>query len=50
MPNSAEKRESPIVVAIMLIAIFTSLVGLMWCLKKGIEESFPPKIKTEIKK
>jgi hypothetical protein len=51
MPSSSvEPRQSMTTTVVMLIMIFTSVIGLMWCLKKGIEESFPPKHKIEIKK
>lgn len=42
MPNSAERSESMTTSIIMLIMIFTAIAGFGWCIKHGLEESFPP--------
>lgn len=42
MPNSAE-RNQPITGLIMIAMIIASIVGFMWCIKHGIEESWTPK-------
>ena len=43
MPNSAEPKQSMVVTIIMLLMIITSIVGFMWCIKHGIEKSYPSK-------
>jgi len=39
MPSQSVERREPITGLIMIVMSIISIVGLMWCIKHGIEES-----------
>ena len=44
MPSqSVERNQSMVTSVIQLLMIITSIVGFMWCIKHGIEESLTTK-------
>lgn len=44
MPSqNVERSQSTATSVIQLVMIIASIVGFMWCIKHGIEESFTPR-------